>query len=248
MKKILDSLFILLLMIFGINKVNAASTCSYEDQVKLNNISANVKANYEEKQLELNKDDYILPEELTEEEKNNYKIYEDYLQVSLLNLSKDIYIELSDNQTNKVIKVENVEGIYNLDWYNIDLITTFTIKIYASDNTGCSGELYRTFYLTLPRINDFNSYDICKTNSDYYLCQKYVTFEKTDYTSFVNKINDYTDKENKEINEENDKNIFQKIGDFLKEHKTASIITGVSLVVIIGGITFVIIKKRRVFK
>lgn len=86
------SLFMLSFVI--LMSVPKAATCSYEEQAKLNNEASNVKANYEIKERILNKDEYDIPDGIENEE---FVAKTDYIQVNILNLTKNIYVEVTNN-------------------------------------------------------------------------------------------------------------------------------------------------------
>ena len=95
------SLFMLSFVI--LMSVPKAATCSYEEQAKLNNEASNVKANYEIKERILNKDEYDIPDGIENEE---FVAKTDYIQVNILNLTKNIYVEVTNNINELEIKAE----------------------------------------------------------------------------------------------------------------------------------------------
>ncbi len=98
-------------------------------------------------------------------------------------------------------------------------------------------------YLTLPRYNEYSTYSLCDSVSDYYLCQKYVTFDEIESSYFVEKVSDEIEKrEDKQVSE---LKWYEKVWEFVVEHKTI-FITGGVIVIAGGAVTaVVIIRKRR---
>lgn len=227
--------------------VPKAATCSYEEKAKLNNEVANVKTNYEIKERVLNKDEYDVPDGIENEE---FIAKTDYVQVNILNLTNNLYAEVTNN-INDEVKIFNYtdtkDGNISFNWNELDTIVTYTVKIYSSSNTNCEGTALKTLYVSLPRYNDYSTYEVCKEVPDYYLCQRYVTFESVGYDTFFTRVREQIAKSEQIKEEENKKNNkwYKKTIDFIVEHKVPFIIGGVTLVVVAGGATFIIIKKRR---
>lgn len=234
MKKLRNIFIIFGALFFAVN-VNAE--CDYEFQAKLNSEAATIKAVYTE---ELGKfDDSVRCNDGTTE-CPGYS----YFKVSVLNLSDNFYINVKGDKFSKTLTYEDIkEGIVSFDLENIMDTHTFSFDVYPTTKTGCAKKKIRTFYLTTPRYNEFYSYGFCQDNPDYYLCEKYVTFEKMDITDFMDKYESY--QESKKNEEERlNRNFFEKVWDFIKEHKEIFIAPGVTIV-IVGGVLVVLTVKRR---
>lgn len=231
MKKIL--LILITLFLFNMN-VKAASTCSYEEQVELNQKAANIKVSYEALEKKLEYIDGILIDRL--------------FKVSIYNLQPEFYIIVKnniDNEANTYYYSETSAGEISFEWDYMDEVTNFTFELYTTDETGCSGELYKTFYLTTPRYNEYSGREVCSDNPDFSLCQMYVTFEHISEESFEKQINAFTKKNNDEVVEEL-KNDNKGIIDFIKEYKWF-FIGGASILVVIaiGSIVIFRIKTKK---
>ena len=223
-----------------------AATCGYEEKAKLNNEVANVKANYEIKERVLDRGEYSPPDGLESEE---YVAKTDYIEVHILNITKNMYIVVTNDLNGESVTYgydDANNGNISFTRTELDSLITYTIKVYASNQTGCEGSTLKTLYVSLPRYNDYSTYDICKELSDYYLCQRYVTYESVGYDTFFTRIREQLDKkeEDKKDNKEDSK-WYEVVGDFISKHKVPFIIGGITLVVVAGGATIVIIKKRR---
>ncbi|MEG1142375.1 MAG: hypothetical protein RSE41_08045 [Clostridia bacterium] len=251
MKRFIISVFALVLSLsFSIN-VNATSKCDYKEQALLNSIVANIKASYEEKEGILDRNEYPVPDAVlgTPEEETYVGTY-NYFGISILNLTSKFYVVVTNNvneDTKTFNYSDSVEGVINFDLKNISKVTTFTIKVYSSNETRCANELYRTVYLTTPRLNVYYNYDLCDNAADYYLCKKYVTFPEVESGSFYTQIEKYLDEKNDVSEKPKDENEkwYQKAFNFIKEKKVIFIVSGVSLIVVSGVVIAVIVKKRR---
>ena len=226
-----------------------AATCGYEEKAKLNNEIANVKANYEIKERIMDPSEYVVPDALTEEEAANYVAKQEYFQINILNLTENITAEVTNNLNNDKLTYDYTtdnKGNISFNQMDLDELITYTIKFYASKNTGCEGSVLKTLYVKMPRYNSYSTYSFCKNIPDYYMCQKYVTYEEKDFDTFYNRV---TAEINKKIdkdksNEENQK-WYKKVFGFIKEHKVEFIAGGAVLIIVTGGVTYIIIKKRR---
>ena len=249
MNKLKKTAFIAFSSMFMLANVNAA-TCGYEEKAKLNNEIANVKSNYEVKERVLNKDEYFISDALLGTEyEDSYEAKTDYIQVNILNLTENMYVEITNDYNDDIVVYhysDTQNGNISFDWNDVGTLITYTIKVYASSSTGCEGSVLKTLYQALPRYNDYSTYDICKNIPDYYLCQRYVTYEDVGFDNFIEQNSKQVEKklEKEEKTTENEK-WYKKVQNFVKEHKVPFIIGGVVLVVAAGGTTFVIIKKRR---
>jgi len=249
MKLFKKSFFAFIICCLSFN-VNAASKCDNAETAKLNKLVSNIKVSYEEKQGVLDPSEYTLPETVigTEEEKTFFVTY-NYFKISIINLTEDFYITVQNNKDKQVktyTYANSDNGVITFDWKNLKEVTTFTIKVYASDKTGCAKEEYKTMYETTPRGNKYYSYDICQQAPEYYLCQKYVTSDEIDYNTFLVNIEKYIDSKEKEqqrIDEENTK-WYEKVGEFLEENKI-TVIVGTIVIVVIGGVGVAVVMKVR---
>ena len=229
---------------------NVFAACNYEEKAKLNNESANVKANYEIKERELTKDEYTAPPDaIPTDEQESYVPKTEYIEVNILNLTENLYVTVKNDVT-KEVKTYNysdaVNGNITFNWNEIGSIANLTIKVMASNTSDCNGQTLRTLYLTLPRYNEYSEYDVCDRIPDYYMCQRFVTYDDFKYDDFSENVTKEIKTRNKKEEEQKENNKwYKKVGNFIVEHKTGFIIGGISLVVVAGGATYIIIKKRR---
>lgn len=238
-----NKLLITLIAFFSFISISKAVNCSYQEQAKLNNEVANIKTNYEIKERILDKSEYSPPDGADED----YVAKTDYIVVNILNITKNTYVEVSNDYNSDVLKYnynDTKNGNVSFDWYNINEVVKFTIKVYASSATGCEGSSLKTLYLTLPRYNDYSNYTICNSIPDYYLCQRYVTYDEISYDSFYTRVNKEVSKIEKQEEIKN-KKWYEKTWDFIKDNKWYFIGGGAVLVGAAATITVVEVKKRR---
>ena len=239
MQQIKGFLFGLFLCMIFLPCVSAE--CSNKERAELNSLAANVKANYEEAQRELNEEDYTIPDAIYDKETaKDYVAYEDYFKINILNVMDKIYVEVNNNYDSNryTFNSQNVkEGVATFDWDNLDKVTTFTIKVYADNTTSCEGDALRTMYVTTPRYNQYHMYDVCEKAKELDVCQKYVTSKNIDYAVFMRKVDEYL---NDGMNGSGEKD-----KSFFKQNKRAIIIGGVALLIIVGVGVAVIVQRKR---
>jgi len=233
--------FLFTLALFCAPAVNASS-CSYEEQAKLNSSVANIKVSYEEKAGVVDTSLYeCQPEDPECQSEYNY------FEISVLNMTEDFYIEITNNvdDTKEIYTYEDaVDGIIRFDWDGIMKITTFTIDVLSSSSTNCPRDNYRTIYLTTPRKNIYHYYGQCQENPDFYMCDKYVTFEEMDFYEFVKNVEDYVEQQAIENEEEQNNSFSDKVANLLKDNLVLIVSIG-SALILITIIGVVIIKKKR---
>ncbi|HIU11294.1 MAG TPA: hypothetical protein IAB65_01200 [Candidatus Onthocola stercorigallinarum] len=242
---------ILSLLIFGFGITPVGAICNYEEQAALNREVSNVSANYEIVENAL-PDNECFPPDPNDED---YVCYVENIQINILNLSENMRVRIrneNNNITREFSYSDTDSGSIsflltdrngNEVSYNPE-VTEYTITILASGETGCEGTTLRTLYLTLPRYNRYSDYQSCETLSDYYLCQRYVTFSEVNYEDFSQRVSE--ELQNREETPEEELRWYERIWEFVVEHSTAFIIGGVIIVVSAGAVTaYIIIRRKR---
>ncbi len=240
-KKILSCTVAMLTLFLGVSSVNAK--CSYAEQAALNKEAKNINVKYES------------DKEIIEQEPNSCDgdeecdpIYDLFINVNVLNLSENFYIDVKDSVTKKSQKYYFSEvgedGILKIRWDDVSQINNFTITAYASDKTSCEGTKVRTFHITTPRVNEYSHYAICSEIPDYYLCQEYVTFSQDfTYGEFIEKVeNEIKKQEEKKKSEQ--KSFFDKLLEFIGKYKLVIIASMAIIIILVIG-TIIIIRKKR---
>ena len=72
-------------------------------------------------------------------------------KISIINLTEKFYLKITNDYNDEVWNYsykDSQDGRINIEWDDLSEVTTFTIKIYSSEQTGCKGESYKTLYLT----------------------------------------------------------------------------------------------------
>ena len=238
-------LAVLLCFLFIGSKPVSASICTYSEQAQLNKDVANIKVIYEEATG-------ILDPSLYDCQADNGDLSEcnasyDYFVVSVLNMTEDFYITVRnniDNTRTTYYYSDAKDGVISFDWEGILNVTTFTIDVFSSSETSCPRENYRTIYFTTPRKNLYYYYGQCQQNPEYYLCQKYVTFDDITFYEFIEKINNHNEEKKEEPKEEAPQTIPQKVIEYITNN-SFTIIVVVGAIVIATVLVVTIVKKRK---
>ncbi len=233
---------ILILSVFflGMFSAKAASSCSYQEQASLNNIASQIKASYEVKEGVLDQNTYGLPDVLIDDEENYQATYH-YFEVSILNITEETYVIISNDIDNTKYTVgysDTTDGIFHFDWKNLSNVTSIMIEVYSSDKTACANEKYRVFYLKLPKSNAYYNSPLCEGNESFYLCKEFIASNEPDFKTFETKINDYKAGRISDAGEEK----AVSSNSIIKDHIVEIIVGGI---VIVGVIFVITLNKKR---
>lgn len=239
MKKKGTSIILSLILLICPSIVKAASSCSYSEQAKLNDLVANVKASYE--YIERLSDEKGMDPDSGEE----MDVWESIFKISVLNITEEIYITISNDATGfeATYKYEDTNnGIVEFEQKDLTKVTEYKIDVY-SNNSNCAGELYRTFTLKTPKFNVFSNIALCNIYPNYYYCQEFLdTDVEIDYEKFYDGLESYQELHPEEEQKEETKKE-NKLIKFYKEHALAiNIIAGV---LVVGGVTATVILVKR---
>lgn len=234
-------LSILLSCLFSIANVHA-SKCNDEELAKINDEASKVKVSYDilTKQIPNPND----PNDAGEKDET---IDVDYIKVSVINLTDNLYIKITnsnDNTTKTFYGKDATDGVVSYEIDDTSAIANLNYVVYTTMNTSCAEEKIIENVRTLPKYNEYYGTGACNLNPDAPECQKYVVtditpedmenFNKKESDKVIDDINKEEDKKKKD----EDKNIFEK-------NKNIVIIGG-SIIIVIGVVTTaVVIKKRR---
>ena len=214
--------------------VPKADSCNYKEKANLIKEANNINFNYEiiDKTNEIN----VTEEDLAKGIFPNMRDYY-YIQINLMNLTNNLYVEITNNQNDDVLTYhysDLVDGIvsFKTDSYKV---VTYTATIYAQ-TANCSEKLM-TKKVKSARFNKFYQQGLCTRIPDYKYCQQLLTTELSD-NDIGNNIFKYYQKqlESKEQKTKKENNVkkYLIIGGFV-----------LAFVIAIGVISFVIIRKRR---
>ena len=234
MKKIVIFLYFVMVLGIGNLPVSAEELCSNSEISDLSKLAYNVNFDYEMTKYKSSIDS-IGP---------NGEIGEDYYyasDVNVYNLVKRLKIEILNKEENQKYSFsyeDAEEGILYLTGGVANKIKKIEFRIYGTG--GCNNELLRTTYMTIPKWNEFSTYDICKEIPDYYMCQSFVS---TDYNmseiDFNKKAEEYAEEQ------ENENSTIYQVSNFLKEHWMGITIGVVSVVIVGTCVTIFIVRKKR---
>lgn len=248
MKTRMKKLFLLAIILLTPNLAHAASSCSYEEQAELNNIVANVKASYEVVDIYAGKTLAVN----TPNEDGTFPEVDNYVkefQITLLNVTEDIYVRVTNDQDDEVRTFRNSDSTNGTITFLSDRVfelTTFTFEIYANKYS-CIGEQFRKFTITTPIYNSFSKYELCDENPDFYYCQEFIPTENISSSEFFSKINEYKkEKKEEEIKQqEENKSFIEKLKEFYNNNKV--IVYSIGIVIVVTGVatTVILVKKKR---
>lgn len=247
MRKIAKGVLTALLMFCVVNSVNAAE-CSYERQVQLNDLAATVKETYQAVEVDTGRTTYYIDPETEIIDPNRVvKIMEKGFEVSVLNITEDLYLEVSEDGTNttKTYRYSDAtDNTVKLGTVVADKVITYTIKVKAATGD-CAGTDLRTITLVLPRYNSYSELSYCDDNPNFEYCQEYITGEDITYEEFLERTQNYVEP-NKTTTEKTDEDttFADKLKDFYKKNKKVILIAG-GAIVIMGVATAAIIVIRR---
>ena len=248
MKMIKALVLTLIVFIASIDITFAA--CTAEESNKLNGLAVNVKVSSEKLVGTLDPDDYSTPDGMTDEEAENYVGTYYYFKIYISNLTEDLYIKVYNNVTNETLTYnysDSDNGSISIDWKKIRKITNFTITVYSSDKTNCPDKKLYTTYVTIPRYNEYSGYELCRGIEEFYLCHEFLSVESEDFENFTQLVNKY--REGK-INNEGQEVIPDKVEnngfwDYIHNHLGLVIGASISILLIVGLVVVIIVKKQR---
>lgn len=221
--------FLMIIPIVLFLPIVKAETCTNEEQIKVNNAAGlvNVKA-YPFSYTVGGVDE-------TEEEPGKTEYYDTYMgMIDIYNVTEDIYVVLSGNSKKVTLNYEDgIDGTITYSTGNMTNIKEYTISIY-SKNSECGKSAIRTINVTVPRLNEYYTEDICSDYPDYYYCSQFMTSDSVVYEEFMNGINEYSKTHNKANDDTRKEGIIDQTKDFVSSHKILIVSVIVIIFVIVG--------------
>ena len=214
-----------------------ALSCSTSVSKELGQYATYVKADYEVI------DNSETKELQVGEDTTTYKVPNFTFEISIYNITKDLYVVVSDDITERRFTVTNdmtTDGVYTFTNTDFGTVYTYTIIIYSA-NDGCYGEKIRTVNLVKPRYNAYSEYTYCQNSSNLY-CQKFTRYDlgiKT-VSDFLTKIQVNNELNNPDRDEIEENKTLSEL--FKKNWKIYLGIFAGAIIITIGVIVF--IKKR----
>lgn len=228
-------LFVLATFLMVNTKTMALSTCSMERTKELTSLAQNVNVDYEEYKNERGKETYP---DLDEGE----IVTEPGFAIRIYNIPEDLNVKIKRNgmkEEKELYKSDaNENGILVYDTGFPDVVKNYTITV-RSDDSNCQNEVLRKISITIPALNYYYDYEICKANPEYYLCQEYVSVDLKSMTTdkFMKQVEEYV--QQKEKKEEEESKLGYKLMAFIKRY------AGLFITIIILGVgIFVVIRIR----
>lgn len=241
MKTKFKNLFLLAIILLTPDLVHAESSCSYSEQAELNNIVANVKANYEVVDIYGGK---TIDIDKTGEE---IDYYIKGFNISVMNITEDIYVKVSNNYDEEVKTyhyADTQDGVASFQTENVDDLIDYKVEIF-SNKYSCAGEKFREITLTTPVYNIFSEWRECIENPDFYYCQEFIPYEVVSTDNFRKQLEQYKTAKEEERKKEENKSFIEKIKDFYKDN--ALVIDAIGIVIVVMGVTtaVILIKRKR---
>lgn len=245
MKKMKFLFTFILTFIIGIN--SALAVCETSEMTKTRENAYRVSVSYDLMEREVPEGEYTPPDGLTEEELENYKLYDNYFNVYINNITDDLYINVKNSVTGNTTRYDSSDakdGVITIETDGVSEITDFTIDIFPS-NEDCGRNKIRSISQRLPKYNEYSEYQFCQEVPNYYLCREYIDFDiNYSMSEVADKANSYYLEINVE-KEDNNETAGEKVKSFFTKHKTAIIVSGVIIVGAGVATTIVIVLRKR---
>ena len=250
MKKILITI-ITIITAFAFTSVNAEETekvkdtCTVEERTRIRTLASNINAVYEP---EVN---IIKEQRTTDTDGNEVPEYtaemDDYIMsVKIYNVPSEFRVKVRDRNNGRFVVLageDAKDGVLSVATRKVSYVNKFTVEVYANEGE-CFNTKLRTISVTTPRYNPVSMLGICSDIPEYYLCQRWVTYN-INTEEAIKKIQTYNKKlEEKKVAEENSKKQNGLISSAISNVKKIMPIV-ISILVVIGLVaTFVIIKRK----
>lgn len=240
-RNILKIIVVMVAMFFCMPKVWADS-CSVDERVALRDQANNVSISYitgEESETALNSDG----------DEDTFSV--PYLHIKIYNMNENFNIRVKSEYMKDAIYVtyKNMkpDGSITLVPADLNKVDNFTFTIEANTDN-CKGTKLRTVKLTVPMYNTWSMYAACDDIQDYYLCQRFTTYEISNKV-FDSEVAKYKakleeDEKAKDIDkkETSETNIVSRTLSSVSDHKTVYVV----VIILVGVvITYILLKKKR---
>lgn len=225
--------------------ITQEALCSLEKKNELRTLAANVTINYQ-------------PVEVADgtsgidDEGNAIDVLSYYFDVKIYNINSQLKVivkSADDENTNEILLTYKNMGsdgaVTARKKVGVEL-SNLVFEIYGSDETGgCSIEKLRTIKLTLPKYNNLAEREICADIPEFYMCQKYISYDIKP-ESFSEEVKKYKEKKEKQESDseaevEDNNTVTDKAADLINKNKY--IIVGA--IVVAGAIITIIIIRRK---
>ena len=240
MNRVVNYLMYLFLFFFIlVSSVNAE--CSYQERKNLLNEAKSVD-------IVFNVDSRKEKIETVNPNTEEIEIIEDdkfYFNLNISNLTNDLFIKVTNNLNSDqfIVNSEDLkDGLYSYEIDNMTDIITYHLDFYSTYNN-CYAEKILSRQIKKPKENPVYYFSVCSDerleNNKY--CQRFIEndFNMKTY-DIVSKLNKILEEENEPVVEKNFS--AKKVKQFFAKYWYLFVVT---LIVIIGVITLLIIRKKR---
>ena len=227
MKKVLNIAIFFIISFFLITTTTkAADSCTYKEQQALNKEAKNININYD------------LVNKLDEAPKDQIISTRDYyyLQVTIVNLTDDFNIKITNNIDNEEKNFYSSDAVDNVISFKNEYSDVVTYKININAQTENCTKTINTKSLTVPKFNTFYKSGLCVYIPDYKYCQELISTNLDD-----NKIGSAITKYYNQVNSEKSETDTSKKSILPKILLYCGI--GIGSAIIIGLIVYLISKK-----
>lgn len=190
-------------------------------------------------------------------------IYVEVLEVTLNNVTDDIYIKVTNdaNKNEQILKKKDFkDGKVKFNTEYTTKVITYTIEVHAN-KYDCVDEVVRKFTVQTPIFNRYSDMYVCNDYPDFYYCQEYINHDFISLSQFTKELEAYKKElaksDKKDTNTKNNKNsstvknattnVDNKIKN--KEDKKNNnyiyVIIGIIVVGVVAIIATILVKKRR---
>lgn len=238
MKKIFIVFVLAFFMFLGNVDAEEENTCRPAQLSELRSMAANVKVTYIPVSVVMQLDE-------PDGEGGQTETTREFLDIKIYNINSKLIVNVEGNDLQYTLGSNDVgaDGSITLRQATSSKMITYDFEIFSNEY-GCYDQTLRTIKLTLPKFNSYAQLSACADIPDYYLCQRYTTYD-VDGSTFYTKVDEYKAKlltleEAGDIEIDNNGVISDAIST-VSEYKY--IIVGV--VVVIGVVLTIIITKRK---
>lgn len=174
-----------------------SNKCLLEDRVRLQELASKIKVTYE------NAEDICAHDIDTDEEScdpstipNDSQIVftRYYLKLKIYNMTDDFVIYITDGNNKMAVMPSDLDedGVATVDIKNVTNVRNIVVNI-KGRKAPCNQNSLKTVNITIPKYNYYSLSSSCDDLADYYVCQRYITFDM-DYSYFQKHIEEYKEK------------------------------------------------------
>lgn len=220
MKRIIGSIFIIVMIFMVHINVLADNKCTSDEMQRLKKLASNVEVRYEYK--------------IDDVKVGNVMYKEPAFSIIASNLNKDLLVMIiEDEYADKYREFKSNTGSYTLDGFKSGDKVQITIKAFVPN--ACSGQVLSKTTINLPYYNLFASNELCQKYPEFKYCVEWLD-KPIERNVFNREINEYINVLNKgkdiDKGDFNNRTLYFIIGG----------IVGIIIIIILG---IVIVKRKK---